>query len=116
VLILQNSLVPMPNIIFVDTSGRRCELEARIGETILELARRSNIPMEGACCGALSCATCHVIVDSKDTRRLPKPRTDEADMLDLALGLTPTSRLGCQVVITEALDGLTLRLPPTFAA
>lgn len=106
----------MPNIIFVDNSGQRRELEARVGETILELARRSDVPIEGACCGALSCATCHVIIDSKDARRLPKPRTDEADMLDLAFGLTPTSRLGCQLVITEALDGLTLKLPPVLIA
>jgi 2Fe-2S ferredoxin len=59
----------------------------------------------------MACSTCHVIVDPTDYGRLPPPSEDEADMLDLAFDLTPTSRLGCQIVVTEALDGLTVSLP-----
>jgi 2Fe-2S ferredoxin len=59
----------------------------------------------------MACSTCHVIVDEKDIDRLKDPSDDELDMLDLAFGLTETSRLGCQIVMTEKLDGLTVSLP-----
>ncbi|MEL0145222.1 MAG: 2Fe-2S iron-sulfur cluster-binding protein, partial [Alphaproteobacteria bacterium] len=69
------------------------------------------IDIEGACEGAMACSTCHVIVDPNWYDRLDEPTEDEEDMLDLAPGLKPTSRLGCQIIITEALDGLVVHLP-----
>ena len=60
----------------------------------------------------MACSTCHVIVETQWHGRLPPPEEDEEDMLDLAFALTRTSRLGCQIVITRELDGLTVRLPP----
>ena len=63
------------------------------------------------CEGSLACSTCHVIVDPNWFNRLEEPSEDEEDMLDLAFGLTPTSRLGCQIIITEDLDGLTVTVP-----
>ena len=84
---------------------------AEIGETILEVARANDINIEGACGGNMACATCHLVVRKKWYDILPKPSDDESDMLELASGLTLTSRLGCQIKVTEELDGLILSLP-----
>ncbi len=96
---------------FISPDGERLEVEAPVGNSVLEIARRNDIDIEGACDGSLACSTCHVIVAAEYFDRLPAPEEDEEDMLDLAFGLMPTSRLGCQIVITEALDGLTVTLP-----
>src|SRR5207302_9227085 len=69
------------------------------------------IDIEGACEGSLACSTCHVIVDPEWYDLLKEASEDEEDMLDLAFGLTATSRLGCQIIITEELDGLVVKLP-----
>ncbi|MBY0462221.1 MAG: ferredoxin family 2Fe-2S iron-sulfur cluster binding protein [Alphaproteobacteria bacterium] len=87
------------------------EVEAPIGLSILEIAHRNNIDLEGACEGSLACSTCHVVVDSEWYDLLPAATEDEEDMLDLAFGLTHTSRLGCQIIMTDELDGLKVRLP-----
>lgn len=101
----------MPRIVFIDPDGTRHEVQAPVGSTLLEVAHDNDIEIEGACEGSLSCSTCHVIVDPDDYDRLPAPSEDEEDMLDLAFGLTPTSRLGCQITVTDEIDGLTVRLP-----
>jgi len=101
----------MPRIVFIECDGTRREVEAPAGRTVLDIAQEQGIDIEGACEGGMSCATCHVIVDPADFGRLDPPSEEEADMLDFALGLTATSRLGCQIVLSEALDGLTVRLP-----
>jgi 2Fe-2S ferredoxin len=77
----------------------------------MEIARRHDLGIEGACEGSIACATCHVIVDAAFADRLAVASAEEEDMLDLAVGVQPTSRLGCQIVLTEELDGLTVRLP-----
>ena len=104
----------MPRMTFIEPQGARHEVEAPVGLTLLEIARSNDIDIEGACEGSLSCSTCHVIVDPEDTKRLSDADEDEQDMLDLAFGLTPTSRLGCRIVMTEELDGLTVTLPARF--
>jgi ferredoxin, 2Fe-2S len=101
----------MPRMIFVKPDGTRQEVDAPIGLSVLEIAHRNNIDLEGACEGSLACSTCHVIVDGEWYDTLPEASEDEEDMLDLAFGLTHTSRLGCQIKMTEELDGLTVRLP-----
>ncbi|WP_119678117.1 ferredoxin family 2Fe-2S iron-sulfur cluster binding protein [Indioceanicola profundi] len=101
----------MPKMVFVETDGTRREVDAPLGLSILEVARRHDIDLEGACEGSLACSTCHVIVDPQWYDVLPDASEDEEDMLDLAFGLTKTSRLGCQIRITEEMDGLTVRLP-----
>jgi 2Fe-2S ferredoxin len=98
---------------FILKDGRKQEYEADAGQTLLDVARRHDIAIEGACGGAMACSTCHVIVDSGWYKKLPPPSNDETDMLDLAPGITRTSRLGCQIKLTEALNGLTVKLPPT---
>ena len=97
---------------FVERDGNRREVEAPLGLSVLEIAHKHGVDIEGACEGSLACSTCHVIVDPAWIRRLAAPTEDEEDMLDLAFGLTETSRLGCQIVITEVLDGLLVKLPP----
>ncbi len=101
----------MPKMIFVERDGTRREVSAPLGLSVLEVAHKHGVDIEGACEGSLACSTCHVIVDPAWFPKLAKPTEDEEDMLDLAFGLEKTSRLGCQLVITEALDGLVVRLP-----
>ena len=102
----------MPRIVFVSADGKqRQEVEARVGDSLLDLAHRHNIDIEGACEGAMACSTCHVVVEPGWFDRLPAASEEEEDMLDLAFGLTRTSRLGCQIEVSDALDGLTVRLP-----
>ena len=101
----------MPKMTFIQPDGKRLEVDAPIGLSVLEIAHKHGIDIEGACEGSLACSTCHVIVDPEWYGRLEDAKPDEEDMLDLAFGLTKTSRLGCQLIMTEALDGLTVSLP-----
>ena len=101
----------MPKMVFIETDGTRREVDAPLGLSILEVARRHDIDLEGACEGSLACSTCHVVVTPEWYDLLPDAAEDEEDMLDLAFGLTKTSRLGCQIRMTEELDGLTVKLP-----
>ncbi len=97
-------------IVFI-SKGEPKIFEVPVGTTVLEAAHQNDIDLEGACEGSLACSTCHVIVDKKYYDMLNEPSEDEEDMLDLAFGLTPTSRLGCQIVMTQELDGLTVVVP-----
>lgn len=101
----------MPKVIFVEPDGSRREVDAPLGLSLLEIAHRNGIDIEGACEGSLACSTCHVIVEPEWYPKLAEATEDEEDMLDLAFDLTMTSRLGCQIVMNEELDGLTVRLP-----
>jgi 2Fe-2S ferredoxin len=101
----------MPKMVFIDTQGGKMEVDAPVGLSVLEIAHKHGVDLEGACEGSLACSTCHVIIDPAWFDLLKDPTEDEEDMLDLAFGLTKTSRLGCQIVMSEELDGLTVRLP-----
>ena len=101
----------MPKMVFIERDGTRKEVEAPLGLSVLEIAHRNSVDIEGACEGSLACSTCHVIVDPSWFGKLAKPTEDEEDMLDLAFDLQETSRLGCQLIMTEALDGLVVKLP-----
>jgi ferredoxin, 2Fe-2S len=96
---------------FIERDGNRREVEAPLGLSVLEIAHKHGVDIEGACEGSLACSTCHVIVDPEWYAALKEASEDEEDMLDLAFGLTKTSRLGCQIVMTPELDGLTVKLP-----
>ena len=98
-------------MIFIERDGTHREVDAPLGLSVLEIAHRNDIDIEGACEGSLACSTCHVIVDPEWYELLKEASEDEEDMLDLAFGLTATSRLGCQIIITEELDGLVVKLP-----
>lgn len=101
----------MPKMIFIERDGTRREVDAPLGLSVLEIAHKHGVDIEGACEGSLACSTCHVIVEGNWFATLAEPTEDEEDMLDLAFGLEKTSRLGCQIVMSDALDGLVVRLP-----
>ena len=101
----------MPKIIFVEPDGKEDTVDAQNGLSLLEVAHNNGISLEGACEGSLACSTCHIIVEKEFFEKLPEPSEEEEDMLDLAWGLTHTSRLGCQIIINEGLDGMKVKLP-----
>ncbi len=101
----------MPKMTFIAPDGTRKEVEAAEGLSVLEVAHRNKIELEGACEGSLACSTCHVVVAKDWYDKLAPATEDEEDMLDLAFGLTSTSRLGCQIIMSKELDGLTVTLP-----
>lgn len=101
----------MLKVTFIEADGKRREFDAAEGDTLLDVAQENGIDLEGACEGSMACSTCHVIVDGEWYGRLDPTSEEEADMLDLTFGLSPTSRLGCQINLTVALDGLVVSLP-----
>lgn len=101
----------MPKMTFVHLDGSEQQVEAPSGISVLEAARLFDVPIEGACEGSLACSTCHVVVDAAYIDLLPEATEDEEDMLDLAFGLTATSRLGCQIILSDELDGLKVAVP-----
>ena len=104
-------MTKMFKMTFVLPDGTAQEVDAPEGLSALEVAHRNGIDLEGACEGSLACSTCHVIVDPDFYDKLEEASEDEEDMLDLAFGLTHTSRLGCQLVMSEELNGLKVTLP-----
>lgn len=88
------------------------EVEAEPGQRLLDVAWAAREPLEGACEGVMACSTCHVIVDSADFETLPRASEEEEDLLDLAAHATRTSRLACQIILTEGMKSLTVRIPP----
>jgi len=101
----------MPTINFIKPGGSAHAVSVDEGTTLMEAGRDNNMGIEGTCGGSLSCATCHVILSDEDYAKVGAPSDDEMDMLDLAFGVTPTSRLGCQIRMSDALDGLTVQVP-----
>jgi 2Fe-2S ferredoxin len=106
----------MPKMTFIERDGTHREVNAPLGLSVLEIAHRHKVDIEGACEGSLACSTCHVIVAAEWYGKLKPAAEEEEDMLDVAFGLQKTSRLGCQIVMTEALDGLVVNLPPSKKA
>jgi ferredoxin len=88
------------------------EVEAAAGQRLLDVAWAAREPLEGACEGVMACSTCHVIVEAKDFARLPPASEEEEDLLDLAAHATRTSRLACQIMLTEGMESLDVRIPP----
>ncbi len=101
----------MPEITFIDTSAREYTIDAPEGLSILEIAQEHDIDLEGSCGGSLACATCHVIVEGDWFDKTGEKTEDEEDMLDLAFDLQETSRLGCQILMNDALSGIRVKLP-----
>ncbi len=101
----------MTKIIFVESDGKEVSVDAQNGLSLLEVAHNNGISLEGACEGSLACSTCHIIVEKEFFEKLPEPSEEEEDMLDLAWGLTHTSRLGCQIIINDGLDGMKVKVP-----
>lgn len=101
----------MVKVAFITAEGARVAAEGTENARLLEVAQAAGMPLEGTCEGQMACSTCHVIVDADWFDRLPPASPDEEDMLDLAAGVTRTSRLSCQIALTTDLDGLEVRIP-----
>jgi len=101
----------MVKVTFITAQDQRIEREAAPGTRLLEVGQNAGMPLEGTCEGQMACSTCHVIVAAEWFDKLAPASEDEEDMLDLAAGVTRTSRLSCQIVLSEALDGLEVRVP-----
>jgi ferredoxin-2, mitochondrial len=102
----------MIRVTFVSADGENRQIvDAPPGSVLLEVAQAAGQPLEGTCEGQMACSTCHVIVESEDFLKLPPASEAEEDMLDLAAAATRTSRLSCQIILEDKLDGLTVRIP-----
>ena len=104
----------MPKVTFIKSDGSAYDFDVTNGTSIMEAGRDANMGIEGTCGGSLSCATCHVVFGADDYARVGPPSEDEMDMLDLAFNVTETSRLGCQIKMSDELDGLTAKVPEEF--
>ncbi len=101
----------MITVCFITEKGEKVTAQAQPGVRLLEVGQGAGIRLEGTCEGQMACSTCHVIVAEEWFAKLEPASEDEEDMLDLAAGVGRTSRLSCQIVLTEALDGLEVRVP-----
>ncbi|TFD08194.1 2Fe-2S iron-sulfur cluster-binding protein [Cryobacterium sp. TMT1-66-1] len=104
----------MPKVVYVRSGSDACVVDAQVGDTVMAVAVRSGVPgIIGECGGQLSCATCHVWVSDEFRDRVGGPGEMEADLLDLGVSdFTDASRLGCQITITDELDGLVVEPRP----
>ena len=96
---------------FTDNQGNVTEGEGEVGQSLLEVGQALGMPLEGTCEGQMACSTCHVVVDGEWFDKLPEASEEEEDMLDFAAGVRRTSRLSCQIDLTEDLDGLSVTVP-----
>lgn len=102
----------MTKVRFISADGTTVtEVDAKPGTRLLDLAQANDQPLEGTCEGAMACSTCHVVIASADFAALPKASAEEEDMLDFAWGVTRTSRLACQIWLSESLATLEVRMP-----
>lgn len=102
----------MTKVRFVSSDGSQTtEVEGKPGTRLLDLAQANDQPLEGTCEGAMACSTCHVVIAPSDFAALPKASAEEEDMLDFAWGVTRTSRLACQIWLSESLATLEVRMP-----
>ncbi|KAK2817923.1 hypothetical protein Q7C36_021856 [Tachysurus vachellii] len=102
---------------FINRDGEKITVKASPGDTLLDVVVQQDLDFDGygACEGTLACSTCHLIFEEETYKQLGPISDEEMDMLDLAYGLTDTSRLGCQICLTKALDGMTVRVPESSA-
>ncbi|MEP3050536.1 MAG: 2Fe-2S iron-sulfur cluster-binding protein [Erythrobacter sp.] len=96
---------------FTAASGTQSEAKGEVGESLLDVGQAHGMPLEGTCEGQMACSTCHVIVAAEWFEKLTVPSEEEEDMLDFAAGVRRTSRLACQIELTEALDGIAVSIP-----
>lgn len=102
----------MAKITFVSAAGERITVDAQNGSTVMEAAIKNRVKgIDAECGGACSCATCHVYVDDAWRDAVGAAKPTEEDMLDFAFDVRPNSRLSCQIVVSDALDGLVVSLP-----
>jgi len=106
----------MIEVTFISADGKtRQTVQAREGDRLLDVAQANGQPLEGTCGGQMACSTCHLIIDPADFAKLPDPVEMEEDMLDLAVAVTRTSRLSCQIELAPGMDGLSVTIPAASA-
>jgi 2Fe-2S ferredoxin len=102
----------MVKITFIDTVGTARSVDGEVGSTVMETAIKNGVPgIEAECGGACACSTCHVYIDDAWREKVGEPSPMEEDMLDFAYEVKPSSRLSCQIKVSEELDGLTVQTP-----
>jgi ferredoxin len=101
----------MVRVRFIDRDGREKVADGEAGTSLLELAQAAGMPLEGTCEGQMACSTCHVVVAPEWFDKLAAASEDEEDMLDLAAHVTRTSRLSCQIELSDEIDGIEVRIP-----
>ena len=102
----------MPKITYIEHNGNSKTIEVEKGLTVMEGAVQNNIPgIDADCGGGMACATCHVYVEDSWLNKLPKPEEAEQDMIDMAYKPNKNSRLSCQIVVSDKIDGLTVTTP-----
>ena len=101
----------MVKVTFITPNGERVAAEGKVGDRLLEVGQAAGMPLEGTCEGQMACSTCHVVIAREWFAKLPRASEDEEDMLDLAAAIRPTSRLSCQIVLGEELDGIEVAVP-----
>lgn len=101
----------MVRVMFITPEDDHIFAEAPAGTRLLEVGQGAGMPLEGTCEGQMACSTCHVIIGKDWFDKLDSASEDEEDMLDLAAGVARTSRLSCQITLTEALDGIEVTIP-----
>ncbi len=102
-------------VTFVDPRGKAVEATAEPGDNLLRIGQGAGLPLEGTCEGQMACSTCHVVIATEWFDKLSEASEEEEDMLDFAAGARRTSRLSCQIDLTEELDGLTVSVPSESA-
>ena len=102
----------MIKVCFITGDGDSIEASAEAGDSLLTVAQSAGMPLEGTCEGQMACSTCHVVLTHEWFEKLSPASEEEEDMLDLAAGAGPTSRLSCQIELTDELDGIEVRIPP----
>ena len=102
----------MPKITYKDNQGNSQTIEVEKGLSVMEGAIQNNVPgIDADCGGSMACATCHVYVEEKWLNKLPKPEEGEIDMIDMAFEPKKNSRLSCQLIVTDEMDGLEVTTP-----
>ena len=102
----------MPKITYIDSSGNQKTIDVTNGLTVMEGAIQNNVPgIDADCGGGMACATCHVYVKEEWLNKLPKAEDGEQDMIDMAFEPKKNSRLSCQIIVSDELDGLIVTTP-----
>ena len=101
----------MVKITFIQKNGTKVEVEANVGQTLLEVAEQNNIDLIGACGGSCACGSCHVYIDEETLKKIEPAKDDEENVLDVVFNLQSNSRLACQVVVSEVMDGAIITIP-----
>ena len=101
----------MAKITFIQANGEKKTVDAENGKTLLEIAKENNINLTGACDGACACGTCHVYIDEQTLSKMKTPKEDGENVLDIVFNVQPNSRLACQVVVGDEMDGAVVTIP-----